>query len=613
MPRAYRERSIRTLPPRSDIERSHRKRSVRDSRQCLSHDAVRSYSRRDRSRSHRERSRSHRERSRSHRDRSRSCRDRSRSLSRHERSRSYSRRFLSRNNRSRSRHDITRSGRDRPLSGDKYSCDRSRSRSVGLRRGTSKTRSNPLDASVKDALGSIMSRLTAIEENTASGSHVPSSVRCSTPPLDKNNVSATQAFVEALGMLTRPKPSNYYVSNFDPAVNNFGVWCAEVERAIRANHWDDYECFSRVANCLRGDAKAWLNEWATNERSWSNFVREFRSLCPQTVNYAQILHEVINSTSEKFMSYAEFARRSLLRLRLVNGLSEELMVQIVIFGINDVQVRAAATNADLTTENLVSFLATYVKSARKFDNRNPDRPKSFNSSAAKKRNFGSSSKPENKCFVCGERGHFRDKCPKKRNVPENTDDRPVCYFCKKRGHRESDCFAKARSAVQSGNNSNQRRVNLCNELLATKNNNDISTAVIQGIPVDILIDSGALNVSLISSAVVNYFSGSRRPINCSLKGIGDKEFVAHEYITLTVELRNIALEVDFLIVPASYMNTPIIIGTDVLNRDGVTFIRTKHEQYLTHTPDRVLGVNAVNANGFDNINTPLEGAELANN
>ncbi|CAF4832278.1 unnamed protein product [Pieris macdunnoughi] len=202
-----------------------------------------------------------------------------------------------------------------------------------------------------------MSRLTVIEENTASGSHVPSSVRCSTPPIDKNNVSATKAFVDALGMLTRPKPNNYYVSNFDPAVNNFGVWCDEVERAIRANHWDDHECFSRVANCLRGDAKAWLNEWATNERSWSNFVKEFRSLCPQKVN-AQILHEVINSTSEKFLSYAEYARRSLLRLRLVKGLSEELMVQIVIFGISDVQVRAAATNADLTTENLVSFLAT---------------------------------------------------------------------------------------------------------------------------------------------------------------------------------------------------------------------------------------------------------------
>lgn len=90
--------------------------------------------------------------------------------------------------------------------------------------------------------------------------------------------------------------------------------------------------------------------------------------------------------------------------------------------------------------------------------------------------------------------------------------------------------------------------------------------MIQGIPVDILIDSGALNVSLISSAVVNYFSGSRKQIKCSLKGISDKEIAAREYITLTVEFSNITLEVDFVVVPASCMNTPIIIGTDVLNR-----------------------------------------------
>ncbi|KAH9628162.1 hypothetical protein HF086_006793 [Spodoptera exigua] len=547
MPRASRERLVET-PPRAEVNRSRRSES----------------SRRDR----------HRSRSHGDRSRVRSGRRNSRSRSRGGKNRLRAQRDKTRS-RSRSRLNETHSDRSRTR-GASRSRERSRSRSVYSRRRQSKSRSYPQECTVKDTLSAIMSRLIAIEENTASDSHIPSTHRGSTPPLDKNNSSTTQTLTDAIGLLVNSKRSNsYYVSNFDPAINNFEVWCNEVERAKLANHWDDFECFSRVAHCLRGDAKVWLNEWSTNDRSWFNFVKEFKSLCPQKINYAQILHEVINTTSERFLSYAEYARRSLLRLRVIKGLSEELMVQVVIHGISDVQVRAAATNADLTIENLVSFLSTYVKPARKSDNnRNQDKSVPASASMTKKRHYNGSGQADNKCFTCGQTGHFKHLCPNKRNFTDkhngrdkhDNGSRPVCSFCKKLGHKESDCFTKARSEAQnSSNNNNQRKVNLCSELSKASDNNDICTAVIQGIPVDVLIDSGALNVSLISSAVVNYFSGSRKPINCSLKGIGDRGFVARECITLTVEFSEIALEVDFVIVPALYMNTPIIVGTDVLN------------------------------------------------
>lgn len=76
-----------------------------------------------------------------------------------------------------------------------------------------------------------------------------------------------------------------------------------------------------------------------------------------------------------------------------------------------------------------------------------------------------------------------------------------CTFCKKPGHLEDKCFAKNRSETR-----NQRNVNLCSDLLENNEssiNRDITTAVVEGVPMDVLIDSGALNVSLISSDVLN--------------------------------------------------------------------------------------------------------------
>lgn len=72
--------------------------------------------------------------------------------------------------------------------------------------------------------------------------------------------------------------------------------------------------------------------------------------------------------------------------------------------------------------------------------------------------------------------------------------------------------------------------------------------------------------------------------------MGNQEITAKSYVTLTVEFSEISLEADFVVVPAECMTTPIIIGTDVLNRDGITYVRTKDRQYLTHTTEKETNV-----------------------
>lgn len=68
----------------------------------------------------------------------------------------------------------------------------------------------------------------------------------------------------------------------------------------------------------------------------------------------------MNNTSDRYSTYAEYAQRTLLRLRIVQGLSDELRTLIVIRGIAGPRVRAAAANADLNPDNLASFLSINV-------------------------------------------------------------------------------------------------------------------------------------------------------------------------------------------------------------------------------------------------------------
>ncbi|XP_047026313.1 uncharacterized protein LOC124634698 [Helicoverpa zea] len=423
------------------------------------------------------------------------------------------------------------------------------------------------------------------------------------------------ALMQAIKTMQPSRSQHYYVSNFDPSINDIGAWCEEVDRAREANGWNDHECLSRVATCLKGDAKVWLGEWVSNDRTWSKFKREFKPLCPGKIDYANILFEAMNTTSDKYSSYAEYARRTLLRLRIVQGLSDDLRTLIVIRGIDNAQVRAAAANASLAPDTIVSFLSIYSK---------PFAGKRDRVVEHKKHNqmtkLGTTTTTGPKCFNCNRHGHISRVCRRPKSnasgsrPPHVSSDATfnaqpsssnTCTFCKKPGHTEDKCFTKAKSEQR-----NQRNVNLCSYSSSSSPNSDITSAIIDGIPVDVLIDSGALDVSLISSNVLKYFTCQPKPKRCVLKGLSDREVIATSYVTLTVEFSDISIEVDLVIVPASFMNAPIIIGTDVLNRDGITYIRTKDRQYLTRADTINKEVNAIDKSDELQLNTPLKGAEL---
>lgn len=317
------------------------------------------------------------------------------------------------------------------------------------------------------------------------GAGVPvATVETSGPANTSRNDTATDAadrIVGALSSLFKVRSTHYYISNFDPSMHDFDMWAAEVDRGRDLNNWDDRECLGRIGGCLKGDARSWLGDWVTNDRTWTNFKAEFRSLCPREVDMASVLFEVMNTNSNKFSTYAEYARKSLMRLNIVKGISDELKAAIVVRGITDPQVKAATTNAKLQSKDLVEFLSVYLKPKNlPSTSNNPARLPSVGASNPRKREHLKYDRLA--CFLCGSVGHKQVQCPKKPrsesnlvtsqvNVPTSTSipptkssSRPVktCTFCKKSGHLVDSCFARERIASKTSDKTNTAsNVNFC--------------------------------------------------------------------------------------------------------------------------------------------------------
>lgn len=190
----------------------------------------------------------------------------------------------------------------------------------------------------------------------------------------------------------------------------------------------------------------------------------------------------MSTNSNKFTTYAEYVRKSLLRLNIVKGLSDELKTAIVIRGITDPQVKAAATNARLQSNNMVEFLSVYVKPKNAPPTNNPVRSTS-DSTSLNPRKRDAIRYDRLSCYTCGKVGHKQANCQKKirtdsnnvglrppvtptpQSQPSEVDIKPVkiCTFCKKSGHLVEFCFYQERIESKANGHNNSSNVNFCSE------------------------------------------------------------------------------------------------------------------------------------------------------
>ncbi|CAF4755228.1 unnamed protein product [Pieris macdunnoughi] len=160
----------------------------------------------------------------------------------------------------------------------------------------------------------------------------------------------------------------------------------------------------------------------------------------------------MSTNSNSFCTYAIYAR-----LRIVRGLSDDLITDIVLRGINDPQVKAAATNANLSPDKLVNYLSKFMKPDNSYTKpvRRLFQPNSISRTQGNKRPvqaFNASIKR----FHYGEQGHKQVNYSKKPKIGTaaatkepvsskptgKADNAAACAYCKKTGHHIRDCFTK---------------------------------------------------------------------------------------------------------------------------------------------------------------------------
>jgi len=277
-----------------------------------------------------------------------------------------------------------------------------------LKDGRSKQNKNQINKAFLDRLLEIERRLDVQNET----------LEASIP------IVQTIAPAEAVAPKIQVRTARYYISEFDPDINDFGAWCDEVEEAKTLNDWTDRECLSRVASNLRGASRSWLRDWVIKDRSWSKFVEDFGALCPREIDEAEILAKVMGYRSEDFPTYAEYARKTIMKLNIITKLHEDIKMAILLRGITDPQVKASAANAGLTSANAVEHLRKYAKPkisapTRTYRPAEPSKPR------PPKRN---QERTNNNmfCFGCGQPGHKKANCFKKRcwNDANESDSRP---------------------------------------------------------------------------------------------------------------------------------------------------------------------------------------------
>ena len=198
-----------------------------------------------------------------------------------------------------------------------------------------------------------------------------------------------------------PSRDGWYNQVVRPGRNYQGrvwmVWCGTVGK-----NW----------TLLTENARRWFNDWSPDVRDWTTFKREFADAFPPRRNLGRLLCEAADYDSTCCNTYDAYVHKKTAMLKNLRvEWRESDLVELVVFGIKEQQVKDAAMARDCKTiSELLAYLSTFIKRVRTPEAGEP---------SPRRQKYGARESNRNliRCHNCGKAEHYRKQC---RLAPRNS-------------------------------------------------------------------------------------------------------------------------------------------------------------------------------------------------
>lgn len=138
--------------------------------------------------------------------------------------------------------------------------------------------------------------------------------------------------------------------SYSPKDSDLEEWIASVDNVVLTMKWTEQEAAVRAASALKDSARTWYENWRPVSVTWTGMKTSLLSAFPKRRNFGHKFNEAANLVSNHCKTYEEYIREKhekLLRLRL--NLTDEQIVDIIIFGISDLTLRTTISHLNCKT------------------------------------------------------------------------------------------------------------------------------------------------------------------------------------------------------------------------------------------------------------------------
>ncbi|XP_061395568.1 uncharacterized protein LOC133331186 [Musca vetustissima] len=392
-----------------------------------------------------------------------------------------------------------------------------------------------------------------------------------------------------------------FLPEFNPLVGtslNSKQFINRIEMLKSTYKWSDKAILFVVQQKLIGSAKLWIDSQEIFV-TWEQFKNKFLLVFPCEENAASVhiklsnSHRLANETpQEYFYKMMAIGNRGCLR--------EEDIAHHIINGINDSDLRKVICKNYQKLNDLLKDINMYceyntIKNEHTYNrNRNTDSNGKFKNENRNITNYQYNKESKQKeekpsardieCYNCRQKGHISIKCPEAQRKER-------CVHCNKTNHKSENCYRQRKS---------ETNINVNKIAVKDPNDNFVKMVTVNGNEHSSLIDSGS-PISLIRASLVNKMNNVKK---CSrpLTGFAGGKYVCTEKVNTSLDIDGRVLNSDLYVVKDELLPEDVLLGRDILCREGNKFVIKGDECWL-EADDKINISDGVNPDELSNLKT----------